>query len=224
MMRCCGHLIGKSGWALLAAGVLAAAAGPALAQQDRERAQMLQMQQQLQRLQADNAALQASARQGDDKLKKETATSEAAQRDVKRLRAKSDAQSKEADDLRGQLSHAQEALTTAQAEIERLRKDVAQRDKSLEEAADKQRITEAAAALVAQRLKLQTVRSDQCEAKHADALKLASSLVDRIEHDRLRLCEPVTGIWKVRAETDIQELRQSISDLGLDAGPQPVKQ
>jgi chromosome segregation ATPase len=224
MMRRRGLPVGKSVCALLVAAVLVAAACPALAQQDRERAQLLQMQQQLQRLQSDNAALQSSARQDSEKLKKQTEASEAAQRDAKRLRAKSDAQTKEADDLRGQLAHAQETLTAAQAEIERLRKDVAQRDKSLEEATEKQRMTEAAGALVAQRLKLQTARGDQCETKHADALKLASSLVDRIEHDRLRLCEPVTGIWKVKAETDIQDLRQSISDLSLDADHQPAKQ
>ena len=223
-MRNGGLFIGKLAQPLLVAAMLVVGIGPVAAQQDRERAQMLQMQQQLQRLQSDNASLQDSARQGAEKLKKETAAAEAAQRELKTWRAQSDSRAKEADDLRGQLAQATQTLTAAQTQIEQLHKDVEQRDKALEEAAEKQRRTEAAAELVAQRLKLQTARGDQCEAKHVEALKLAGHLIDRIEHDRLRVCEPVTGIWKVKAEADIQALRDSVNDLRLDADQPQVKQ
>jgi chromosome segregation ATPase len=201
------------------AGMLAGAASQlAMAQApDRERAQLMQMQQQLQRLQQDNAALQTSARQDGEKLKKQTQAAESAQREATQLRAKEKAQARESDDLRGQLAATQEALTAAKAESEQLRKELAQRDEALNQGAERERRGEQAQALLTERLKEQTGRADHCETQHAGAMTFAGSVIDRYEQDRLRLCEPVTGIWKPRAENRIQDLRDRLSSYRLDA-------
>lgn len=197
--------------------VIGVAAGPAAAQApDRERAQLLQMQQQVQRLQQDNAALQSSTRQDAEKLKKETEAAAAAQRELKQLRARSEAGAKETDALRSELAASREALVAARAEIERLSKEVEGKDASLATAARLHQRQEQAQSLLAERLKEQTARGDQCETQHALAMTFARSMIDRYEHDRLRLCEPFTGIWKPRAENEIQQLRDELSNYRLE--------
>ena len=207
---------------LAACALLLAALTPlAHADPDRERAQMLQMQQQLQRLQSDNAALQnekstlAAKAQDADKLKK---TSEQAGKELARLRQSNAEQAKELAALRAELAASQ---AQSQAEIAQLRKNLAERDTALQLAADEKRRGEQSQALLAARLKLQTGRAELCEQRHAAVMKFTAGVIDRYEGDRLRLCEPVTGIWKVKAEEKIQQMREELYTYRLDIPPPP---
>jgi chromosome segregation ATPase len=210
--------------ALAIAAMLLLAAAPASADPDRERAQMLQMQQQLQRLQSDNAAiqrerseLQAKA-QDADKLKK---VSEQTGKELAHARQAAAAQARELAGVRGELGATQSQLTGAQAEIAQLRKALAERDTALQLAADEKRRSDQGQALLSARLKLQTGRAELCEQRHAAVMKFSAGVIDRYEGERLRLCEPVTGIWKVKAEEKIQQLRDELYTYRLDIPPPP---
>jgi hypothetical protein len=211
----------------LRAGLCAVAAAGALfvtgaeAQQtDRERAQMKLMQQQVQHLQSENASLQTSLSEAQAKSKQEVdqvrkrETSALGQ--IARMKEEARARGDELDGLRSNLATTNEKLTAADAENERLRSAVAERDEALKKAGEQKRLDDAAAALLQERLKLQTARGDLCETRHAGLTAFSEKLVKRYETDRLRLCEPVTGIWKVREEKDIQALRDQLYDFRLD--------
>lgn len=187
---------------------------------DRERAQMLQMQQQLQKLQSDNGALQRERGQLQDQAKDaERLKRESAQtgKDLVRSRATAEAASKEASGLHAEI----DALRTqTAAQIDQWKKALEERDAALRAATEQQHKNEAQIGLLAARLKAQTGRADLCEDKHAQALQFGREVVDVYEGSRLRLCEPVTGIWKVREEGKIQALRDRLYELRLDVPPQ----
>ena len=181
----------------------------------------MQLQLQLQRLQQDNAQLQSDrdkAQTEGQKLKKE---SDAVRGELTAVRARAAASSaesaREAESLKSELAASRDALAAAKAEIEQLSKQVEQKDASLATAARLHREQEQSQALLGERLKLQTGRADLCETKHAQAMQFAAGMVDRYEGDRLRLCEPVTGLWKVHAQNRIQELRDELSGYRLDS-------
>jgi hypothetical protein len=206
-------------------GVLLIAAQPALADQDRERAQMLQMQQQLQRLQSENSAigrergeLQAKA-QDADKFKK---ASEQTSKELARAKQTSALQARELAGVRGELSATQTQLGSAHAENDQLRKVLAERDTALQLAAEEKRRGEQGQALLMARLKLQTGRADLCELRHAAVMKFTDGVIDRYETERLRLCEPVTGIWRIQAETKIQQMRDELYTNRLDIPVPPA--
>jgi len=188
-------------------------------QADRERAQMLQMQQQLQRLQSDNAAIQKernelqSKAQEADKLKKESDKTGA---ELARIRQAASVQGQELGGLRAELAASNAKLAAAQTELETLRKAVADRNDALQAAALEKRRMEAAQALLALRLKAQTARTDLCEARHEALMRFSSSVIDTYEADRLRLCEPVTGIWKLRPQMRVQQMREELYGYRLD--------
>ena len=191
---------------------------------DRERAQMLQMQQQLQRVQSDNAALQRErstlqeqAKEA-DALKKETAQKA---KDLARSQAAAAAASRQLADLQAQLD-AQRVATDAQ--VAQWKKALEERDAALQVAAVEKRKMDAEITLLSGRLKMQTGRADLCETKHAQAMEFGKRIVDRIEGGRLRACEPITGIWRVREEQNIQALRDQLYELRLDVPPEtPAK-
>ncbi len=200
--------------------------GPAAAQQaDRERAQMMQMQQQLQRLQSDNAAISKerndlqSKAQDVDKLKKETDTTGKA---LARLRQEFAAQAKELAAVRAQLTTTSQTLASVQSDDELLRKTVAERNDAIQAANVAKRRGDAALALLGERLKFQTARGDVCEVRHEGLMKFSAGVIDRYESDRLRLCEPITGIWKIHAQSQVQEMRDTLYGFRLDI-PAPAK-
>jgi myosin heavy subunit len=195
---------------------VAAALTPASADPDRDRAQMMQMQQQLQRLQSDNAAIQKergelqTKAQEADKLKK---TSEQTAKELARARQAASAQAKELASVKAELAATREQLT---AQIDSLGKQVAERDTALQLAAEEKRKSESNQVLLQARLKFQTGRGDLCELRHASVMKFSQSLIDRYEGERLRLCEPVTGIWKVKSQSQVQALRDELYGYRLD--------
>jgi len=188
-------------------------------QADRERAQMLQMQQQLQRLQSDNAALQKdrnelqSKAQEAERLKKESDKTGA---ELARIRQATSVQGHELGGLRADLAASNAKLAAAQTELEMLRKAVADRNDALQAAALEKRRMEAAQALLATRLKAQTARSDLCEMRHQGLMQFSAEVIDRYERERLRLCEPLTGIWKIRTQAQIEQLRENLYGFRLD--------
>jgi DNA repair exonuclease SbcCD ATPase subunit len=186
---------------------------------DRERAQLLQLQQQLQRLQADNAALQRerselqSRAKDAERLKKESAQTSM---ELARTRAQADAGIQQAAQMRAEMDKLREEQA---AQIAQWKKAVEERDTALQAAASEKRRSDAQATLLALRLKVQTGRGDLCEAKHDQAMKFGAELIDLYGRDRLRLCEPITGIWKVKPETDLQALRDRLYEMRLDIPP-----
>jgi uncharacterized protein YlxW (UPF0749 family) len=207
----------------IAAVLLALASGSVVAQDaDRERAQMLQMQQQLRKVQSDNAALQQERSQLQDKAK-----------EAERLKGEAAAGSKEVAHLRAQVAARDHELAEARAQNEELRgqmgtqttqwkKAIDDRDTAYQFLAAEKRKLENAMALLTVRLKAQTDRSDLCEVKHGQALQMDDELIGRLETSRLHLCDPFTGLWRVREENNIQELRQRLYDLRLDVPAPPV--
>lgn len=206
---------GRAPLALLLA--FACAAGAQAQSPDRERAQMMQLQQQLQRLQQDKASLEAKAGKDSEQLKQRDGEVAAARRDLARARGDSAARGKENDALRDELERSKQSLAAAQADIERLQKEIALRDGELEKAAQRRREADQAQSLLAERLKQQTGRGDLCEVKHAQAMALAGTVIDDYEKQRLRMCEPITGIYKVREEDKVQQLRERLYESRLDA-------
>jgi chromosome segregation ATPase len=203
-----------------------AAAAPARAQQaDRERAQMLQMQQQLQHLQSDNAAMQKertelqSKAQETDKLKKDA---ERNGKELARAHQESLQQGRELASLRAELSATKDKLATTLAELDAYRKALDERNAALKAAAEEKHRSDASQALLTARLKAQTGRVDVCESRHEGLMKFSSEVIDRYESDRLRLCEPFTGIWKVKSQTQIQEMREQLYGYRLDV-PAPAQ-
>jgi len=189
----------------------------ALAQSaDRERAQMMQLQQQMQRLQQELSATKSRSAKDVEALKQQQDEAAGVRRQLLRSRAEAGARAQEIETLHAELERSGQSLASAQADIERLKKEVAMRDEALAMAAQRQREGEQAQALLGGRLKQQTARSDLCEVKHAQAMSVAASTLDAYEKDRLRMCEPFTGIWRLHHEEAVQSLRERLYESRLD--------
>lgn len=217
---------------------LAWTAGAAQAQQagaSRERAQLQQLQQQIQRLQEDNARLQQERARDQARLatleSKSESETQAARREAERLRSSQGLSQRETRRLGDELQAARSSLTQAetalaqaqaqaQAELERLRAEITQRDTALQQAGAQlgtaQREAEQERNVLVARSRLNVQRAQACEAKHAQAHELARSLVDRWEERQLRACEPFTGLWRVKEETRVQDLRDQLFEARLD--------
>jgi chromosome segregation ATPase len=220
--------------AALAAGALLCVALPAHAQTDRERQQMLQLQQQLQKLRQENAQLQQGKAAEIEKARAEgekvRADADRVKREAGQLRVSGSAAQREVKRLGEELEKATQALAQSQADNEKLRAEMVQRDatqqaalQAAQQAAAQQlalerRNAEAAASVLGARLKSNTARADMCEARHDKALALGKDLLDRYEARQLRACEPFTGLWRVREETEIQTLRDRLFESRLDVG------
>ena len=210
---------------VLAAVALWSALPTAQAQTDRDRQQMMQLQQQLQKLRQDNAALQQGKAQEIDKVH---ADAEQVKREAGQLRASSAGSQREAKRLREELEKATQALAQIQADIEKLKAEMVQREavqqaalqtaqqNAAQQLALERRNAEFAAGVLGARLKANTARADVCEAKHESAMTLGKEVLDRYEARQLRACEPFTGLWRVREEKDIQALRDRLFDARLD--------
>jgi len=160
-------------------------------------------------LQKERSQLQAQAGEA-DKLKRESAQTS---KDLAKVRGNAAASAREAAELREQME-ALRAQTSAQ--IDQWRKALEERDVLLQTAAMEKHKNEAEITLLSARLKAQTARADLAEAKHAQAVELGGEFIDRYESDRLRLCEPITGIWKTRNELEVQKMRDRLFALRLD--------
>jgi septal ring factor EnvC (AmiA/AmiB activator) len=203
--------------AVVAAAVLAMLSGAALAQSgDRERAQMLQMQQQMQRLQSQIAALEQERNQlqdqakDADRFKKESAQTG---KELARSKVEVATTTRTVAALRAQIETVQQRTSD---QIETWKKALGDRDEAIQLAAVEKHRLEATITLLTERLKIQTGRADICETKHVEALQLGNELIDRDERARVRLCDPLTAIWKVRDETEVQALRDRLYQLRLD--------
>jgi len=185
---------------------------------DRERAQMLQMQQQLQRLQSDNAAIQRERTQLQDQTNELKKTATRRSQELAKSQGELADANREAERLRGELESLRQQ---SQANMEQWQKALADRDEALRVAAEDKRKREMQLSLLTTRLKVETARGDICEVKHVQALDLGRDLIDAFESERLRLCEPITGIWKVREEERIQIYRDRLHDARLDV-PAPA--
>jgi chromosome segregation ATPase len=203
---------------LVVIAIIAASARGAHAQSaaDRERAQIRQLQQQVQKLQQDNAALRRERDQAAAKAR----DAESAARELAGARAGAGAARREATVLRGELGALRGELEQMRAELARAQQEVRQRDEALQQAAHgavaAQRRFEADSAVLGARLKQNTGRAELCEARHAQVFATGEQLLALYERDRLRLCEPVTGLWRVREETRIQDLRERLLDARLE--------
>jgi len=209
--------------ATLLAGIVYSQAASAQAS-DRERAQMLQMQQQLQRVQSDNASLQQERNQLQEKAKDaEKAKKDAAStgKELARVKAEAAESARALAALRAEFDAFREQSVT---QTENWKKALEERDNALQVAALEKRRADNAMGLLTGRLKAQTARADLCETKHVQAMQFGTKLVERYEQERLRLCEPVTGFWKVRNENEIQKLRDELYEFRLDVPAQPAPQ
>jgi chromosome segregation ATPase len=210
---------------VLACAALLSALPTAQAETDRDRQQMMQLQQQLQKLRQENAALQQGKAQEVEKARADT---DQVKREASQLRASSAGSQREAKRLREELDKATQALAQSQADIEKLKAEMTQREATQQAAlqtaqqtaaqqlALERRTAESAAGVLGARLKANTARADVCEAKHESAMTLGKDLLDRYEARQLRACEPFTGIWRVREEKDIQALRDRLFEARLD--------
>lgn len=188
---------------------------------DRERQQMMQLQQQLQKLRQENAQLKQA---GVQDVEKARAEAERVRRDAAvQLRTSGTASQREIKRLGDELAAVRETLAQREADAEKLRAEIAQRDAALQAAgqqlAEARRAAEADRGVLGARLKANTRRADHCEARHAQALVLAKELVDRHEARQLRACEPFTGLWRVSEEQQLQSLRDRLFELRLDVAP-----
>jgi DNA repair exonuclease SbcCD ATPase subunit len=188
---------------------------------DRERAQIRQLQQQLQKLQQDNAALQRDRDQAATRAKAADETS----KELASVRAGASTARREVDQLRRDNAELRSGLERVTAELTRLQADLKQRDEALALAQQAlttaQRRAEIDGNVLAARLRQQTVRADTCEARHALAVRVGGEAIDLVERERLRLCEPITGLWRVREETRVQTLRDRLLDARLDLPADP---
>jgi uncharacterized protein (DUF3084 family) len=220
--------------AVLVCTTLLCAALPAQAQADRERQQMLQLQQQVQKLRQENAQLQQGKAAEVERVRSEgekaRADAERVKREAGQLRASGTNAQREVKRLTEELAKATQALAQSQADYDKLKADMQQREaaqqaalQAAQQAAAQQlslerRQAEAAATVLGARLKSNTARADLCEARHEKALSLGKDLLDRFEARQLRACEPFTGLWRVREETEIQGLRDRLFESRLDVG------
>jgi chromosome segregation ATPase len=198
---------------------------PALAQQqDRERAQLRQMQQQVQKLMQDNAALQRDNSELKEKLAQGEKKSSETARTLAVLQRKSQSEEKDLDTTRTGLHDTQEELVKAKAENERLTTELLKRDEALRVAADTQ--AQMRKSIDAERLELghrvtqQNARAELCERKHEQLIALSEEILERYQKARTRIIgEPITQIFSVRAQAQVQELRDRIDELRLDLPP-----
>lgn len=219
--------------ALLAAACLGAL--PARAQGD-ARAQIVQLQQQLQKLRQDNAQLGTQVRQlqaqaaGADKARAET---EAAREESRRLRGSAASGLQQARQLQQQLEERNAELTRVQAESEQLRGELSRRAEALVQANNLLTRTREEAAgersVLSTRLGQANSRVEQCEAQHARAVAFGDELVQVLEFERVGVREPFLGLWRVREEQRVQlwkdrlhELRSPTSPAGRGATPSPA--
>jgi DNA repair exonuclease SbcCD ATPase subunit len=218
MRRAC-----HAAWGVVGAVLLLAASNGAAQQGsgDRERAQIRQLQQQLQKLQQDNAALQRDRDQAASRAR----TADDAKKELASVRAGASTARREVEQLRRDNAELRSGLDRATADLSRLQAELKQRDEALASAQQAittaQRRAEIDGNVLAARLRQQTVRADHCEARHALAVQVGGEAVDLVERERLRLCEPLTGLWRVREETRVQALRDRLLDARLELPPEP---
>jgi len=210
---------------LLLAALLTIAAAPGVHAEpsDRERAQLLQMQQQMQRLQSDLNAAQKERNELKAQAQKAEEDSKKTGKDLARSRAESAAQARDLTGVRADLASTKEQLGQAQAEIERMKGEIARRNETIARAEAQKRRDDSDIALLTSRVRMQTARADLCDTRHAGAMKFAGGLIDRYEENRLRLCEPVTGIWKLRSQEEVQKMREELYSYRLEI-PAPKEQ
>jgi chromosome segregation ATPase len=196
-------------------------AGPAAAQQTREHAQLLIMQQQMQRLEQENTSLKtqkSDLEQSSEALKKK---SESAQKESSHLKARTAGLQQQNEQLTADLTAARDALAKSTAEAEQLRSELTQKAEALrtlgEQASDQLKRFERERASLTGTLTSQTARADHCEAKHAGLMTFAGDLLARYEKIDLRHTgDPVFGFGKVAEEKRIQDLRDQLFDLQLE--------
>lgn len=209
---------------ILAAALLGAAlATPSVAQSDRERAQMAQMQRQVQKLQQDNAQLNSQLQQARaqaaqlDQLKSQ---SQAAKAEADRLRGSAAAGQQQSRRLSQEVQSRNQQIEQLQTEVASLKAEITKRDGAAQTAA-----ADAARGLaqlradsdnergvLAARLKLQSQRAQSCETQHGKALALADELTTTFERERTRRCEPFTDLLRVGQETRLQTWRDRLED------------
>jgi septal ring factor EnvC (AmiA/AmiB activator) len=210
-------------WRCAGIGVLSLAAFPwpvSAQQQDRERAQLLMLQQQMQRLQQENSSLKAEKsdlEQNVDALKKK---SESAGRDLSHSTRHSAELQQQVEELGATLAGTREALEKANAENERLRSENFERDQALrlagDQALDKQRHLDREHASLVE----QTARADWCERKHAGLLVFADEVMAKYEKFSLSLSgDPMFDFATVAQEKRLQDLRDRLFDYRLDVKP-----
>ncbi len=205
----------------------AGCAMPASAQQSREHAQMLMMQQQMQHLQQENSSLKtqkSDLEQSSAELQKK---SDAAHRDAARLKAKGAELQKQNDQMTADLAAARDAIASANGQIDHLRGELAQRDEALhtlgQQAADNQKRFELERTSLKGSLSGQTVRAEKCEAKHAALLTFAEDVLGRYEAIDLRHSgDPVFGFGKVAEEKRLQQLHDRLFELHLEPPAEPT--
>ena len=208
---------------LLPALVAAAVCCTAGAQQaDRERAQLMQMQQQVQRLQSDNTAAQREKSELQAKVSAAEQEQKKVGGDLTRARQSAAALKKDLEEAKGKNADLLKRVAELEAEISGLKSQTARQESALRTAADEKRRDDSAATLLAARLKLNTERADHCEVKHDGLQKLSTEVLERYERDRLGFCEPFTGLWRIRKENDIQQLRDRMYGFRLDATAPPA--
>jgi chromosome segregation ATPase len=225
MTTVCDLRIGFRARATFGVALLVAAIAPALAEQtDRERAQLRQMQQQVQKLMQDNAALQRDNSELKEKLATGEKKSDEAARSLAALKRKSQGDEKDLEATRTDLRNTQQELAGSKADVARLTGELQKRDDALRTAADTQ--AQMRKSMDAERLELghrvaqQNTRAELCERKHAELITLSEDILNRYERARTGLIgEPVTRIFAVRAGNTVQELRDRIFDLRLDLPP-----
>lgn len=201
--------------------VFAALQARAQAPGERERQQMMQLQQQLQKLRQENAQLKQAGTQDLDKAR---ADAERARRDAAaQVRATGTASQREIKRLGDELVQVRETLAQRDADLDKLRAELAQRDTALQAAsqqlAEARRAAESERGVLASRLRVNAQRAEHCEARHAQAMRLSSELIERHETRRLRACEPFTGLWRVKEEEQVQALRDRLFEARLDVAP-----
>lgn len=185
---------------------------------DRERQQLTQMQQMIQKLQQENAELRRSATLEVDKARSEAR--QAGEAEAAKQRSGAAASQRESRRLSADLVQARQALEQSLAEAETLKVELARRDEAQRTAAAQmareRSSAEADRSLLANRLKLNAQRADRCEAKHAEAIGLAEEVLAQHEQRQLRACEPFTGLWRVREEDRLQGLRDRLFEARLE--------
>jgi len=191
---------------------------------DRERQQLAQLQQMVQKLRQENAELQQARAKDVEKARNESRQSLDAE--LAKHRAGVASSRREARRLEDELARAQEALAQSRVELETLKAELTRREAAATAAAG-QRARERAAGeedrrLLAGRLKANSERAEHCEARHAIAMQVAEDVLDKYEDRQLRACEPFTGLWRVREEDRIQALRDRLFESRLDLPPAPA--